>query len=117
MKKLIYAVFGVALVVACSDTEKGEKMKGKEGLAGNWVIVKAEGMMADENLGTHYIFEGDKLTFSKDGFDNPAKSTITDSTFTWENGSMTMEYNYHFDGSKLIAEPKGSGQKLTLERE
>jgi len=85
-------------------------------LSGKWVITKAEGMMAESNVGTAYIFNSGELTFSKDGFDNKAKSTQTDSTFTWENGSMTMEYTYSFSGNQLVVKPKGSDQVLYLER-
>lgn len=114
MKTLFYTALSALALISCSSNET--KME-KGNLKGDWVIVKAEGMMAEENLGTHYIFDDNKLTFSKNGFDNPAKSTITDSTFTWNNGSMVMEYDYYFENNQLVAEPKGSDQKLYLEKE
>lgn len=85
-------------------------------LDGKWEVVKAEGFLAESNVGTQYIFEEGKLTLSKDGFDNKANSTKTDSTFTWDNGSMVMDYNYKFEGNQLVVNPAGSDQKLFLEK-
>lgn len=83
-------------------------------LNGKWEVVKAEGFLAESNVGTQYVFEEGKLTLSKDGFDNKANSTKTDSTFTWDNGNMVMDYNYKFEGNQLIVNPAGSDQKLYL---
>lgn len=85
-------------------------------LDGEWEVVKAEGFMSESNVGTSYIFEQNNLTLSKDGFDNKAASSRTDSIFTWDNGSMVMEYRYKFEGNQLVVNPAGGDQKLILER-
>lgn len=112
MKKLLIPVFGLVILAGCT-TENETPME----LNGDWMVTRAIGMMADENEGTHYIFSEGRLTLSKNGFDNPAKSSVTDTSFTWDNGSMTIEYAYHFDGKRLIVEPKGSDQTLYLEKQ
>lgn len=111
------AIIMVALSSCGSKGESNSNSAGGNKLSGKWVITKAEGMMAEANVGTSYIFDSESLTFSKDGFDNKAKSTQTDSTFTWENGSMTMEYTYSFNGNQLVVKPKGSDQVLYLEKQ
>jgi len=113
---ILMAVTGVML--SCGGKHEETKSHNESGntLSGKWEIVKAEGMMSESNVGTQYIFEEGSLTFSKDGFDNKAKSNHTDSTFTWENANMTMEYSYKFAGNQLVAKPMGSDQILYLER-
>lgn len=107
-----------SLMFSCNGKNQNSESHSETGntLSGKWEIVKAEGMLASSNIGTQYIFEEGKLTFSKDGFDNKANSNHTDSTFTWDNGNMTMEYKYRFEGNQLLAMPVGSDQILYLER-
>jgi major membrane immunogen (membrane-anchored lipoprotein) len=115
MKTILTTIIcSIIFLTSCGDssTSNSETLT----LDGKWEIVEAEGFMAESNVGTEYIFEEGKLTFSKDGFDNKANSTKTDSTFTWDNGSMVMDYNYKFEGNQLIVNPAGSDQKLILER-
>lgn len=103
------------LLMACGGS--GSKSSGgKPTLNGTWEIVKAEGMMAETNVGTKYIFSDTELTFSKDGFDNKANSAHTDSTFTWNNGTMIMDYKYKFVGEQLIVKPVNSDQTLYLDK-
>lgn len=109
MKKIISIIIISIVMTACTKNSKPT-------LAGDWEIVKAEGTFAEDNLGTHYIFEKEQFTMAKGDFKNPAKTIITDSTFTWDNGSMVSEFNYHFDGDKLMVSPKGSDQVFTLEK-
>ncbi|MDD5149311.1 MAG: hypothetical protein PHC28_02370 [Flavobacterium sp.] len=107
--KYLFIAF-VFIATAC------ENKKNSERIIGTWEIVKANGSLDDLNIGTQYLFEKESLTFSKDGFDNKAKSEITDSTFTWDNGSMKMDYTYSFEGSNLIVKLKGSDQEFVLEK-
>ena len=48
--------------------------------------------------------------------DNKASSTHTDSTFTWNNGTMVMDYDYKFSGEQLLVMPKGGDQTLYLDK-
>lgn len=86
-------------------------------LEGSWIIKRAEGEMADYNVGTVYEFQGSKLSFGKDGYKNPGKSDITDSTFSFQadGNELKFMYNYKFKGDTLIIEmQKGSGQVFYL---
>jgi hypothetical protein len=113
--KTVLSILITSILFACGTAEN-ETGNDTEGLSGKWEVVKAEGMLAADNVGTVYFFEDGFLTLSKDDFDNKAKSVVTDSTFTWDNGSMISIYNYHFEGSKLIVNPDGSEQFLTLKK-
>lgn len=108
-------IASLTMLMACSGGGKTASNNSKS-LEGTWEIVEAEGSMAGMNVGTQYIFDETSLTFSKDGFDNKANSTHTDSTFTWSNGSMVMNYNYKFKGEQLVAMPQGSDQVFYLDR-
>jgi hypothetical protein len=113
---ILVAVISLFSFCGNKTTSDGKKSTSDQGLNGTWEVVKAEGMMAEANVGTLYIFEKGTLSFSKDGYDNKANSVQTDSTFTWDNGNMTMEYRYTFDNNTLVARPKGSDQVLYLEK-
>lgn len=113
--KLFLILILASIMISCGSNADAETSSDNS-IFGTWAVIGAEGMMADANLGTNYIFEDGSLTLSKDGYDNKATCTLTDSTFTWDNGSMVMEYNYSFKKEYLIVKPKGSDQKLTLEK-
>ncbi|HRF19037.1 MAG TPA: hypothetical protein PK977_12765, partial [Chitinophagaceae bacterium] len=75
------------------------------------------GTAATMNVGTVYTFEGDKLTFGKDGFNNPGKTEITESTFSFqaEGNSYKFIYDYSFNGDTLVASMQNSnGQMLYM---
>ena len=112
-KTLIIA--STTFLMACGGASKSTSGD-KPTLDGIWEVVKADGSMAEMNVGTKYIFEGASLTFSKDGMDNKASSTHTDSTFTWNNGTMVMDYDYKFNGNQLLVMPKGGDQTLYLDK-
>jgi hypothetical protein len=120
MKNLKLSIIAMALLLmSCGNKNEANGAQTNSGdntLSGSWEVTKAEGMMAESNIGTKYIFDTASLTFSKDGFDNKANSAQTDSTFTWDNGNMTMEYSYTFEGNNLVVKPKGGDQVLYLER-
>jgi hypothetical protein len=91
-------------------TENNDKASKLEGA---WEIKRAEGNMSEMNTGTVYEFKGNKLTFSKDGFNNPGKTEVTDSTFTFQadGNEYKFTYNYHMNGDTLVVTmEKGTGQ-------
>ena len=74
-------------------------------LDGAWEIVRAEGKSVKSNVGTLYTFDGDKLTMGKNGFNNPGKTEITESTFSFENDATKgykFMYDYKFNGDTLV---------------
>ena len=87
-------------------TEKTESGK----LEGAWEIKRAVGSSVKSNLGTIYTFEGDKLLLGKDGFNNPGKTEITDSTFSFqgEGTEYKFMYDYKFDGDTLVVTVQNS---------
>lgn len=90
---------------------------GTSRLEGSWVIRRAEGDMADMNLGTEYKFNGDRLSFGKDGFLNPGRTEVTDSTFSFqaEGNEYKFYYNYRFNGDTMVVTMKnGTGQVFHL---
>jgi len=80
------------------------------GLEGAWEIKRAVGSSVKSNLGTVYTFEGDILMLGKGGFNNPGKTEITDSTFSFQpdNNSYKFMYDYKFDGDTLVVTVKNS---------
>lgn len=111
MKTTLF-LFAFFTLFACGDSDSDH-----DGMVGEWKVVKAEGPFAEDNLGTIYKFDVGTLTMSKNGLDNAGKSTLTDSTFTWENGSMESLYSYKKDGRTMTVRPSGSTQVLTLEKQ
>jgi hypothetical protein len=90
-------------------TENGTATK----LEGAWEIKRADGSMAEMNVGTVYEFKGNKLSFGKDGYKNPGKTEVTDSTFTFQadGNEFKFDYIYQFNGDTLVVRMKnGAGQ-------
>ena len=88
-----------------------------ERLKGSWEIVRATGTAASTNVGTVYTFEGENLTQAKDGFSNPGKTEITDSTFSFQTEKIKYKfmYDYKFDGDTLVVSMQNSnGQMLYM---
>lgn len=132
MKKFKATVSVVALSLilsACggSDQKKENKPEGETSaekkesataaptkLDGTWEIKRAEGMMAETNVGTQYIFEGNKLSFGKEGYTNPGKTEVTDTTFSFqaEGNELKFMYNYKFNGDTLVVEMQNSGGQI-----
>ncbi len=83
-------------------------------LDGAWEIKRAEGGMADMNVGTVYEFNGNKLSFGKGSFKNPGKTEITDSTFSFQadGNEYIFMYNYKFNGDTLVVEMQKSGGQI-----
>jgi len=90
-------------------------------LDGKWKVTSATGDMASLNEGTPYTFVGkSKLTTGSGILANSGDITaITDTTFSVKFVGMSnaSNYNYHFDGAKLVIEPQCSNQVLTLEKQ
>lgn len=91
-------------------TESGSPTK----LEGNWVIRRAQGAMDSLNLGTVYAFKGNKLSFGKEGYTNPGRTEVTDSTFSFqaEGNELKFMYNYKFNGDTLVVEMQNSGGQV-----
>ena len=86
-------------------TEITQEKISSASLDGAWEIVRAEGKSVKSNLGTVYTFDGDKLTMGKNGFNNPGKTEITESTFSFENDATKgykFMYDYKFNGDTLV---------------
>lgn len=134
--KIIWKVFTViisaAVLSSCgSNNKKGDETKSSDGkneikapdsdpssrLEGAWIIKRAEGDMAIMNEGTVYEFKESKLSFGKDGFLNPGKTEVTDTTFSFQadGNEYKFIYNYRFNGDTMVVTmQKGTGQVFYL---
>lgn len=86
----------------------------KAKLEGAWEIMRAEGIAVKSNLGTVYTFEGENMIMGKDGFDNPGKTEITDSTFSFQQGEdgYKFVFDYFFKEDTLVASMQNSNGQL-----
>ena len=130
LKTFVSVSISVIFLTACggSDSKKEEVKDDKTGteeakpsdngsatkLEGAWEIKRADGSMAEMNVGTVYEFKGSTLTFGKEGFKNPGSTIITDSTFSFQaNGNeYKFMYNYKFNGDTLVVEMQKSGGQI-----
>lgn len=80
-------------------------------LDGSWEIKRAEGMMSETNVGTVYTFNGNKLSFGKEGYTNPGRTEVTDNTFSFqaEGNELKFMYDYKMMGDTLVVEMQNSG--------
>ena len=123
LKTSVIILITASLFMSCGNNERKEKTEAeikeeilrtdpaeenKESgtatkLDGAWEIKRAEGAMAETNMGTIYEFKGNKLSFGKEGYKNPGITEITDSTFSFqaEGNELKFMYNYKFDGDTL----------------
>jgi hypothetical protein len=104
---------------SAESTESEAAKTPKEKIQGSWVIVEAEGEMADLNIGTTYTFNGDNYGMSKGIIDNKGKIIeMTDNSYQAQFDGMQTIYSfeYEFNGDKLIITPSGSGQQFVLEK-
>lgn len=98
-----------------ADNGNTDITSGNGKLDGAWEIKRAEGDMASLNTGTVYTFKGNKLTFGKDGFDNPGSTVVTDSTFSFQADKTDLKfiYNYKMNGDTMIVTMQnGSGGQV-----
>lgn len=127
LKTSMAILFTASFLTACGGKDKKEsetkepetKMETTDGgpatkLEGAWEIKRAEGMMDSLNLGTVYEFKGSKLSFGKDGYTNPGKTEVTDSTFSFQadGNELKFMYNYKFNGDTLVVEMQNSGGQI-----
>ena len=119
--KLILIIPALVLFMACAGnpgTEKAEGQAAGSGNDGTWVITKAEGMMADMNKGTEYIFEGDKLTLSGGGLKNKGTYAMKGDTlvFTMKTFEGEMRYLYEMKGKQMVLKVVDSDQVFYLDK-
>ncbi|HEX2629804.1 MAG TPA: lipocalin family protein [Chitinophagaceae bacterium] len=110
------------LIISCGNTKGGNKeSKPSENkadkaspLEGAWEIKRAEGQMADQNVGVVYEFKGNDLTFGQGSFKNPGKTIITDSTFSFQADGNELKFSYHysFKQDTLVVEMDNSGGQV-----
>ena len=117
-------IFAALFITACGGKDKkaGDKPREQKNethgsgtrLDGAWEIKRAEGGMADMNIGTIYEFKGNKLYFAKGSFTNPGTTDITDSTFSFQadGNEQKFMYNYRFNGDTLVVEMQNSGGQI-----
>lgn len=93
---------------AAKDTGKTSSLEGA------WEIKRAEGQMADQNIGTVYEFKGNNLTFGQGSYKNPGKTIITDSTFSFQADGNELKFGYHysFNGDTLVVKMDDSGGQV-----
>ena len=115
-----------SMFAACGGNDKKEEDKkdpetkmestnnGPAGkLEGAWEIKRAEGDMAEMNMGTVYEFKGSKLSFGKGEYKNPGSTEVTDSTFSFqaEGNELKFMYNYKMNGDTMVVTMvNGTGQ-------
>ena len=91
--------------------------KNANSIIGKWEITKAEGTMAETNVGTVYEFTDEKnFAVTKDGFRNPGTYTHEGDNFNLTIGSITITAIIKIDGDKMRFEIKGSDQKFDMVR-
>lgn len=130
LKTLPAVVLLVATLLSCGGDDKKEAEKEGEKapdekvaatdagtatkLEGAWEIKRAEGSMAETNVGTVYEFKGNTLSFGKDGYTNPGSTTVTDSTFSFQarGNEFKFMYDYKFNGDTLVVEMQKSGGQI-----
>ena len=123
MKKSILLIPAVLLFMACGGNEaaggkEAAEENKKSGNDGTWVINKAEGMMADINKGTEYIFDGDKLTLSGGGIKNKGTWAMSGDTlvFTMKTFEGEMRYIKEMKGDQMVLKVVGSDQVFYLDK-
>ncbi|MCE3295865.1 MAG: hypothetical protein K0R65_1579 [Crocinitomicaceae bacterium] len=124
MKKLILLIPAVLLFMACGgNAEQGKPGGGEEKIASNatdgtWVINKAEGMMADVNKGTEYIFDGENLTLSGGGIKNKGTWSMKGDTlvFAMKTFEGEMLYLKEMKGDQMVLKVVNSDQVFYLDR-
>lgn len=108
----------VFLLFACSGEKKNDKTEVKNEALEVWVIKKAEGMMADANVGTEYIFDGNELTLKGSGMKNEGTFEMKSDTLVFHMKTFTGEMFYlkEMKGKQMILKPVGSDQIFYLEK-
>lgn len=84
-------------------------------LEGTWEVKREDGQEKSDQVGSLYKFEGQSLTLTNSGFDNPGPVEISDKTFTWtpKMGEKTT-YDYSFEGDTMVLQMQGGPQVFRL---
>ncbi len=116
-KLLILPILVLGLVSSCGGS--AETGKESSGLDGTWKIVKAEGQMADLNVGTQYIFDGNKLSLSGGGITTPGSFETSKDTiiFNMKDYPDPMKYLQSMKGKQLVLKVVGSDQVFYLDKQ
>jgi hypothetical protein len=102
---------------AMSSGETKTETTGKPSrLEGSWEIMRAEGTNAEMNLGTIYVFEGNRLSFQSPGFTNPGTTEVTNNTFSFQadGNELKFMYDYRKEGDTLIVSMQKSNQAFYM---
>ncbi len=128
MKKIVLLIPAALLLFACggNGNNTGENIEipespeaaEKSATDGTWVINKAEGMMADDNKGTEYIFDGENLTLSGGGIKNKGTWAMKGDTlvFTMKTFTGEMRYLKEMKGEQMVLKVVGSDQVFYLDK-
>lgn len=118
MKKTIYILLGIGILSACSSKTGETDAKTGESSVETWKIVKAEGTLAEANVGTQYIFDGKNLTLSGGGMKNEGTFEMKSDTLVFHMKTFTgdMLYVKSTMGKQMILKPVGSDQTFYLDK-
>lgn len=115
MKKHVFLVvlyiFLVISFIGCGGGKKQDTVLGK------WEITKAEGTLADMNVGAVYEFlDETNMTIDLSGFKNKATYKLEENTLTAAFGPVTVKAEIKLDGDTLTYSIIGSDQVFHLVR-
>ncbi|HEY1038805.1 MAG TPA: lipocalin family protein [Bacteroidia bacterium] len=118
--RLVLASLALAItVISCGGKKDGDSASGGgNSLEGTWEVSKAEGMMADMNKGTKYIFEGNKITLSAGIIKTPGTfRTSGDSLIVkFDGGTIEQVYTYSFANDQLVTKVAGTDQVFYMDK-
>lgn len=118
MKKVIYILLGVVILSACVGKTGESSGKTAESSVETWEIVKAEGSLAEMNIGTQYIFDGNKMTLSGGGIRNKGTFEMKSDTLVFHMTTFTgdMKYIKSMQGKQMILKLVDSDQTFYLDK-
>lgn len=123
--KTILLISGVVwgLTSACGNNAEPKASEqpateSENGMDGTWKIVKADGMMADVNIGTEYIFAGKQLTLRGGGISTPGSYNMSKDTliFTMKGYDAPMKYLHSMKGKQMVLKVVSSDQVFYLDK-
>jgi hypothetical protein len=117
--KLILLIPALLVLMACAgNSAEAEKTEGANGNDGTWVITKAEGIMAEMNKGTEYIFEGENLVLSGGGIKNKGTYSMSGDTLVFKMKTFEGEMRYikEMKGKQMVLKVVGSDQVFYLDK-
>lgn len=110
---------GLATSCGGEDQEENEAQNASENrIKGTWKVVKAEGDIAEINIGNLYIFEQNKVTLKGSGITTSGTYSTRGDTLVFAMDRNTgFTYLHEIKGKQLVIKPVGSDQVLYLERQ